>query len=130
MKFHEADARKPLASAVNVTRAGNRIVMEDGGGFIENVQSGEKMKIRVENNTFVYDVQLEDGTMVVVTLDSGAGCNVWPRNLQVSGSELTPKQPGMKMVAANGTPIVYHGQRLVKFRGVAADVASVFAGHM
>jgi hypothetical protein len=69
MKFNEASVRRPLASAVNVAKAGNRIIMEERGGYIENKITGERMKIRVEMNTYVYDVQMEDGSMVTVTLD-------------------------------------------------------------
>ena len=118
MNFNEANVRKPLASAVEVTKAGNRVVMEQNGGYIENVETGERMKLRVERNVFVYDVQMEDGSLVTVTLDSGAGCNVWPKGLAAGSSELRPPKKGMNMYAANGTPINYFGQRLVKFRGI------------
>ena len=56
MDFNEANVKKPLASAAAVTRAGNRIVMEEDGGYIENKTTGERMKVRVERNTYVYDV--------------------------------------------------------------------------
>jgi len=117
MDFNEADVKKPLASAACVTRAGNRIVLDENGGFIENKVTGEKMKVQIENGVYVYEVQMESGDIVKVTLDSGAGCNVWPRGLR-SGSTLRPKKDGMKMVAANGTEIANYGRRLIKFRGV------------
>jgi len=69
---------------------------------------------------YVYDVQLEDGSIVTVTLDSGAGCSVWPRGKASGGAKLEPKKPGMKMSAANGTEIGYYGQRMVKFRAIDA----------
>ena len=121
MKFNEADVKKPLASAVNVARAGNRIVVDDQGGYIENKSTGEKMELRIERNTYVYDVQLEDGNEVTVTLDSGAGCNVWPRGMRAADSKLLPKQPGMSMKAANGTEIPYYGQRVIRFRGMEEE---------
>ena len=127
MNFNEADVKKPLASAVDVAKAGNRIVMEADGGYIENVDTGDRMKLRVEKNVFVYDIQMEDGSAVAVTLDSGAGCNVWPRGLAAAGSMLRPPRKGMSMFAANGTPINYFGQRLVKFRGMEAAKATAFA---
>ena len=76
MEFNVADVRKPLASAVKVMNAGNRIVLDQGGSYIENRQSGEKMEVRVQKDTFVFDVQFEDGEQGAITLDSGAGCNV------------------------------------------------------
>ena len=97
MKFNKANVRKPLASAVSVTKAGNRIVLDEQGGFIENKITKERMKVRIEKNTYVYDVQMEDGAMVTVTLDSGAGCNVWPKGVQAGASKLLPRQAGMKM---------------------------------
>jgi hypothetical protein len=126
MDFHEADVKKPLASAACVTRAGNRIILDDQGGVIENKETGEKMQVKIENGVYVYEVQMESGEMVKVTLDSGAGCNVWPRGLQ-SGAELRAKKDGMRMVAANGTDIKNYGRRLVRFRGVQAQG---FAGRM
>lgn len=121
MRFNEADVRKPLASAVSVAKAGNRIVVDGDGGYIENKATGDRMKVRVEQNTFVYDVQLEDGALVTVTFDSGAGCHVWPRGLSTGGARLLPKQVGMRMRAANGTDISYYGQRFVKFRGMETE---------
>ena len=112
MKFNEADVRRPLASAVSVVQAGNRIIMEEEGGYIENRVTGERMKIRVERNTYVYDVQMEDGAMVTVTLDSGAGCNVWPRGLKAGGSMLLPKQGGDEDAGGER-----HGDRVLRAEG-------------
>ena len=120
MVFHEANVRKPLASAVKVTKAGNKIVMEEDGGYIENRETGERMKVRIQDDTYVYDVQMEDGNMVTVTLDSGAGCNVWPRGLAAGLEPLMAKKPSMRMVAANGSEIENFGQRVVKFRCIEA----------
>ena len=58
MKFNKADVRKPLASAVNVAKAGNIIVMEEDDGYIANKATGERMKVRIERNTYVYGVQM------------------------------------------------------------------------
>ena len=63
MDFNEADVKKPLASAACVTRAGNRIVLDENGGFIENKVTGEKMKVQIENGVYVYEVQMESGTL-------------------------------------------------------------------
>ena len=109
-----------MASAVSVAKSGNGIWIDENGGYIENVKTGERMALRLENNTVVYDVQLEDGCMVAVTLDSGAGCNVWPRGLGAGGSRLEAPRAGVKMVAANGSYINHYGQRTVRFRGMQA----------
>ena len=39
----------------------------------------ECMIVQIENGTYVFDVELDNGDMAKVTLDSGAGCNVWPK---------------------------------------------------
>ena len=41
-----ADVKKPLASPVEIAKAGNRIVLEADGGYIENTQTGEKDESR------------------------------------------------------------------------------------
>ena len=134
MDFNVADVRKPLASAVCVVRCGNRIVMDQDlesgkiGGYIENRSTGEKMAIREDNGTFVYDVKLDNGEVCAIILDSGAGCNVWPSSKVVKGAELRNKNDSLKMVAANGTPIANYGRQMVKFQGVKST--SGFRGPM
>ena len=88
MAMQVADVKKPLASAVNIAEAGNRIALETDAGYIENVKTKERMMVRVENKTYVFDVQLEDGDVTTVTLDSGAGCHVWPRGRRAAKSKL------------------------------------------
>ena len=87
--------------------------MKDGGGYIENLSTCEKMKGRLEKDVSFYDAQMEDGDMVTMTLDSGAGYTVWPKGLSAGTSTLRLPRKGMTMVAANGTPIDNFGQRLV-----------------
>jgi hypothetical protein len=122
LEFCEADVRKPLVSAVRVAKAGNGMWLEANGGYVMNMATEENIIVRVENGVYVMDVQFDDDTVDVVTLDSGAGCNVWPKGRRAgSNSKLLPKRAGVGMVAANGTPIEYHGQRQVRFRGMRTD---------
>ena len=124
MDFNVADVRKPLASAVCVVGSGNRIVMDQEaetgkiGGYLENRSTGERMEIREENGTFVYDVRLESGEVCTIILESGVGCNVWPNKKMVQGAEMRSKNESLKMVAANGTPIANYGRQVIKFQGV------------
>ena len=74
------------------------------------------------NGVYVMDMQFDDETVDVITLDSGAGCNVWlERRHAGKTSKLLPKKAGVGMVAANGTPIEYHSQRQVRFRDVRTN---------
>ena len=122
LEFCEANVRKPLASAVRVAQAGNGIWLDADGGYIVNKDTKERMAVRIENGVYVMDVCYDDDTVDVITLDSGAGCNVWPKGRRAGqNSKTMPKKAGVGMVAANGTPIEYHGQRQVRFRGTRAE---------
>ena len=120
LDFNEADVRKPLASARFVAKAGNGIWLEANGGYIENLESGERVALKVVNDVYVFDVEFDDGAMDVVTLDSGAGCSVWPHGRHAGTAKMTEKKKRVGMVAANGTPIKHYGQRRVCFEGVEA----------
>jgi hypothetical protein len=123
LNFHVANVKTALASAVAVVKAGNRIVLDvasDGSdrSFIENKETGERMTVKVgDSNTFVFDVQYENGESGLITLDSGAAVSVWPKALQPE-VPLRPKKTGIRMIAANGTEIVNLGQKVIKFRGI------------
>jgi hypothetical protein len=119
IKFHVTNVKQPLVSAVKVVEAGNKIVMSAEGSYVENVVTGERMKIRPENGTFVFDVTYQNGEEGTMTLDSGAGVNVWPKEL-LQSVPVGPKEPGLRMKAANGTDIENLGAKIVLFRGLEA----------
>ena len=121
MRFNVADVAKPLASAVKITEANNVVVLhpKEGKSFTLNLDTNERIKIRKEKGTYVFDVQYTEGDEVgTVTLDSGASVSVWPKSL-LPTVKMEPKKEGLRMVAANGTPIKNYGQKLIKFRGTA-----------
>ena len=119
MKFNVAMVKKPLAAASKVVEAGNRVSMgprpEDN--FIQSVATGEKIALRLDRGTYVFDVEFDDGQRGAVTLDSGAGVNVWPKDLRPEVPML-PMEPGLRMTAANGSVIQNIGTKMIKFRGV------------
>ena len=84
--------QKPLAAASKIVEAGNRVVLdpEPGKSFIENIKTGERMKVRVKKGVYVVDVRYEDGKTGVITLDSGAGVSVWPKD-QASPGKMLPR---------------------------------------
>jgi hypothetical protein len=128
MKFHVAAVQRPLASAVKVVQAGNRVVMSATGSFIENERSGERMPLRVERGTFVFDVEYTDGSPGTITLDSGAGVNVWPEHL-LPAIPMQPPEQGLRMTAANGTEIPSRGVKTVEFRSRGAAPSSGGSRH-
>jgi len=112
-----ANVQRPLAAASKVVGKGNRVVMEDGGGRIENVASGERIQLRLDRGVYVFDVKLADGTTTVVALDSGAGVCVWPETWK-NEAKLEERVAGLSMVAANGTEIQNLGQKVIRFKAV------------
>ena len=92
LRLNVAKVQKPLASAAKVVEAGNKISMgpnpEDN--FIENSTTGERIGLRVEKGTFVFDVEFKDGEAGRITLDSGARVNVWPMDVQ-RGVSMLPR---------------------------------------
>ena len=119
MKFNVADVKKPLASAAKVVSAGNRICMgpTPNENFIENTSTGENIELRIEGGTYVFDVEYEDGELGTITLDSGAGVNVWPQGLQAH-VPMQPKDPKLRMTAANGSSIENLGTKVIHFKGL------------
>ena len=125
MEFNEADVRKPLASAACVAKAGNWLWLRENGGYIQNLKTGECMMVRIETGTYVFDVELDNADMAKATVDSGAGCNVWPKGEAAGASKVTPKRSGVNVVAANGTQIGHNGHRQVRFRGIQTKQGSM-----
>ena len=102
---------------------------ECGESFIQNVKTKEKMEVREHRGTYVFDVVYEQtGERDVVTLDSGAGVSVWPKD-KLPEVKMEPKMKGLKMVATNGSVIENFGQKTIAFRGkVAPESSAVFSG--
>ena len=105
--------------------------MERAGGYIMNLETKEKMELRVEDGTYVFDVKLDDGTYTTITFDTGAGINVWPKDMNGGNGPNFKKDNSVKMAAANGTPIEHYGKKNVVFKGKkAGDEEEVFRGRM
>ena len=123
-----ARVERPLASAVKVVEAGNRVVLDKrpGHSFIENEVTGERIGLKIRKGSFVMDVMYADRSMGEITLDSGAGGSVWPEHLQRE-VRMGPAEKGLRMKAANGTPIESLGTKVIKFKGEKCNAVG-FAG--
>ena len=117
IQFNVADVRKPLASAVKTVRSRNRVVLDEDGSYIQNKITGECMEVKIQDETFVFDVEFENGENGTITLDSGAGVNVWPKD-KLKEIPMIPRNANLKMSAANGTEIKNYGQKIIKFFGI------------
>ena len=118
IEFNVAEVRKPLASAVKMVKANNRVVLDEEQSYIENKATGEKMMVKIQDETFVFDVEYDNGEKGTITLDSGAGVNVWPRGAR-QDVPVMAKKPGLRMCAANGTEIKNYGRKVIQFKGLA-----------
>jgi hypothetical protein len=101
--------------------------LENRDSYIENLATGERMKVVVKDETFVFDVTYENDEQGTITLDSGAGVNVWPKSSHVPGRNL-PKKEGLRMCAANGSEILNLGRKVISFRGRTAEPETGFSG--
>ena len=97
IEFNVADVRKPLASAVKMVRAGNRIVFDDEGSYMEGESTGESMRVDVKDETFVFNVTFEKGEEGTITLDSGAGVICVAKTYRSSRQE-PPEEAGLEDV--------------------------------
>ena len=110
-----------MASAAKVVATGDRVILDPDPmkSCIENVKTGEKMRLREQKGVYVFGVKYQCGEEGTITLDSGAGVSDWPKEWAQYATETGSKKPGLKMVAANGTPIENVGQAKVVFKGRA-----------
>ena len=80
--------------------ASNRTVFGEEGSYVERMSTGERIRVDVKDEIFVFNVTRENGEEGVITLNSGASVNVLPKHDDVPGKNL-PKKQGSRMCAAN-----------------------------
>ena len=51
-----AEVKRNLASAMRIVKAGNRIVLDETGSYIEDKTTGRQIKIRADNGEFEFDI--------------------------------------------------------------------------
>ena len=51
IELNVADVRTPLASAVKMVRAGNRIDFDEDGSYVESKSTGERIRVEVKDET-------------------------------------------------------------------------------
>ena len=112
MTFQVCEVVKALAAVSKMEENGNRVVFEQGGGYIEHIETGKKVKMRKKGGSYVLDVTLRGSGPVEVTVDSGAEESVCPAWW---GEEFKTKrtEKEMKLINASGKPIAHFGEREV-----------------
>ena len=99
-----------FAAVCKMEEKGNRVVFEQGGGYIEHIENGERIKIRKKGGAYVIDVVVVGGRKEEVTIDSGAEESVCP---WWWGEEAPIKAATSRisLVNASGRPIAHYGSR-------------------
>ena len=62
MAMQVADVTKPLGSVRAMLKAGNRVVFDEGGSFIQNKATGIVTTIEDGNGAFVFDIWVPRGS--------------------------------------------------------------------
>jgi hypothetical protein len=78
------------------------------------------MSMRKDSGSFVIDVEFKNGDTRVVTMDSGSGVSDWQKEL-LKDVPMGPCNEGLRMRAANGTPMANFGVKLIQLRGTEFD---------
>ena len=77
--FQVADVKKPLMSVKRIVEKGNRVVFSEGGSYIVNDQTGDRLELKENGRgSCVMDVDFVGGGKGRITVDSGAEENVCP----------------------------------------------------
>ena len=61
MRVQVCDVNKALLSVRRVTQAGNRVVFEEDGGWIEDVASGERMWMKQKDGMYLLKLWVKKG---------------------------------------------------------------------
>ena len=61
MRFRIADVHKPLVSAYEVVKRGNKIVIDSNYAFMLNKATGIKTELVVKNGVYTFPVWLDPG---------------------------------------------------------------------
>ena len=111
--FLVADVRKPLMAAKRIVENGNGVVFSEGGSYIVNDKTGDKMRLReIGKGSYLMDVKFVGGGKAEITIDSGAEECVCPRGWG-SKFRINEEVAKLKFRGANGGEIKHYGERAV-----------------
>ena len=60
-----AEVKRNLASAMRIVKAGNKIVLDDEGSYIENKATGRKIAVETENGDFEFEIWVPKAKSVI-----------------------------------------------------------------
>ena len=59
MEFVVTDVTKPLAAVSAIVEAGNRVVFDKQGSFVQNTTTGERIELTCEKGTYTMEVDVD-----------------------------------------------------------------------
>ena len=59
MHYLVTNVKKPLASVSAIIDQGNKVVFDTEGSYVENKQTGERIKLKRKNGTFIMKLEVE-----------------------------------------------------------------------
>lgn len=92
---------------------GNKIVLDSDGSYKMGKNTGERMQPRMQDGTFVFDMQYGRSQIDSITLEPGAGMNVLPSNL-LPDVPTNPKRAGLWRCATDGIEIPNLSRKIAK----------------
>ena len=60
LKFQVVDVETPLVRTADLTRAGNKVILGDTEGFIENAETNQRIKLYRKGNVYVFRMWVLD----------------------------------------------------------------------
>ena len=118
MNFEVCDVKRALASVARICSRGNKVVFgaleDEGGSYIENIKSGNRIKMRRKGNAWVVDVNMIGTEKAAeIWVDSAAEESVCPREFGVEFGLSAPEKE-IRLVNASGGKIQHFGARRIK----------------
>ena len=114
IQFQVADVKRPLLAVKRLVEKGNRAAFSSGENYIENVNTGARLKMWEKGHgSYVLKVNFVGGGAAEITVDSAAEESVCPKEWGAQFG-LKPADEWMKFASASGGAIQRYGQRLVK----------------
>ncbi len=57
MEYHVTNSAKPMASAMAVVKADNRVILDQGGSYVEDKLTKERIKLSDVGGAFVFEIE-------------------------------------------------------------------------
>ena len=111
LQFQVADVKKPLMAGKRIVENGNRVVFSEGGSYIINDLTGDKLKLRENGRgSYLMDVEFVGGGKGAINANSGVEEGVCPREWG-DRFRINEGVEKLKLRGANGGEIKHYGER-------------------